>query len=181
MQESTNEELSQMIHDSVWVKDDSEAHGYFLDLTKSLCNTKQSPLSILEIEEIKAGLPMDKSDVATFVNAIISFITTGRVQSNKTIHQLWMNARRCVDITVNEETFSSCNIMTVRLEENGFQGGDAGHGGFVKISITDDSCTNMYVNGVESHYFELEVRGDSERETLTMALEFALKALKENE
>jgi hypothetical protein len=80
--------------------------------------------------------------------------------------------------SINEKTFVSANILTIRVEENGWGGGDAGHGGFVRISITDESSTSMYVNGVESHYFELEVRGDTERETLTQALEFALKTLK---
>ena len=181
MEKIITDELSTLIHDSIWKASDSEAKECYRDTIKFLHNNQGELISLIDIDEITESLPMEYAPVNTYAGAIISYIITGGFQSNESIYQLWVNARRSVDLIVSEETFVSANIITVRVKENGWGGGDAGHGGFVKISITDEASTNMYVNGVESHYFELEVRGDTERETLTQALEFALKTLKENE
>lgn len=78
------------------------------------------------------------------------------------------------------EEFVSANIIGVTLHHNGFQGGDAGHGGFVRINIKDISSTSMFVNGQESNEFELEFCGDAERETLLSALKMIVKELEEN-
>ena len=51
--------------------------------------------------------------------------------------------------------FASANIIGVTLEHNGFQGGDAGHGGFVRLVIQNLSSTFMEVNGQMSEEFEL--------------------------
>ena len=79
------------------------------------------------------------------------------------------------------QEFTSCNILGVTLEHNGFKGGDAGHGGFVSITIEDLSCTSMEVNGKKCGKLELVLRGDTERETLVSALKMIVKELEDNE
>lgn len=66
--------------------------------------------------------------------------------------------------------FTSCNILGLELEHNGMQGGDAGHGGYVKIQIKDLASTSMFLNGEEVEKFEIVFRGDTERDTLVDAL-----------
>lgn len=78
------------------------------------------------------------------------------------------------------QTFINANIISVTLEHNGFQGGDAGHGGFVKITIKDLSGTCMMLNGKDCESFELEFKGDAERITLLSALKMITKELEEN-
>ncbi len=78
------------------------------------------------------------------------------------------------------QEFTSANIIGVTLEHNGFRGGDAGHGGFVKIVIEDLASTSMEVNGNECESLELVIRGDSERETFLSALKMIVKELEEN-
>ena len=73
--------------------------------------------------------------------------------------------------------FTSANIIGVTLEHNGFKGGDAGHGGFVKLIIEDLASTSMEVNGEECEKFELVLRGDSERETFLSALKMVVKEI----
>jgi hypothetical protein len=78
------------------------------------------------------------------------------------------------------QTFTNANIIAVTLEHNGFHGGDAGHGGFVKITIEDLASTYMEVNGKESSKFELLLKGDAERTTLLEALKMITKELENN-
>jgi hypothetical protein len=78
------------------------------------------------------------------------------------------------------QTFTHANIIGVTLEHNGFQGGDAGHGGFVKITFEDLASTYMEVNGKESSKFELLFKGDAERTTLLAALKMITKELEDN-
>lgn len=78
------------------------------------------------------------------------------------------------------QEFTSANIIGVELEHNGKQGGDAGHGGFVKIHIEDIASTCMKLNGVECDEFELSFHGDTERETLLSALKMIVKELEDN-
>ena len=95
-----------------------------------------------------------------------------------------------------KETFYSANILTVEVTHNGFQGGDAGHGGFVTIKLIDEGSTSMegtveYIPGdgyypqkisfEEMNEVSLTFRGDTERDTLVQSLEFILKELKEYE
>jgi hypothetical protein len=79
------------------------------------------------------------------------------------------------------QEFTSHNIIGVTLEHNGFGGGNASHGGFVKLSIENLSSTYMTVNGNDCDNFELMFRGDSERETFLSALKMIVKELEENE
>lgn len=76
--------------------------------------------------------------------------------------------------------FTSANIIQAELTENGYGGGDAGHGGFVTIYIKDISSTCMFVNGQERSEFQLTVKGDTERDTLADALLTIAMALKKN-
>lgn len=89
-----------------------------------------------------------------------------------------------------KKEISSANILNVTVEHNGFQGGDTGHGGFVKITLEDHGSTDMRCKvksdveecdyqDVES--IELFFGGDTERDTLTEALEIILTELKNNE
>lgn len=78
------------------------------------------------------------------------------------------------------QEFTSVNSIGVTLEHNGLQGGDAGHGGFVKLIIQDLGDTSMEVNGLECGKFELLFRGDTERETLVSALKMVVKELEDN-
>lgn len=76
--------------------------------------------------------------------------------------------------------FASMNILETTVEHNGCQGGDAGHGGFVKITFSDLSGTDMEVNGVECEEFSITFKGSSERETLIASLDMILTELKNN-
>lgn len=76
--------------------------------------------------------------------------------------------------------FVSANIIGVTLEHNGNQGGDSGHGGFVRIVIKNLASTDMQVNTVqceEGEQVELKFMGDCERETLTEALKMIVEEL----
>jgi hypothetical protein len=79
-----------------------------------------------------------------------------------------------------KKEITSANILEVGIEHNGYQGGDAGHSGFVKISFMNIASTAMYLNGKEVEHFEFEFKGDSERDTLIDSLEFILDELKNN-
>ena len=76
--------------------------------------------------------------------------------------------------------FIQANILETTVEHNGCQGGDAGHGGFVRITFKDLSCTDMEVNGVECEEFSITFKGSSERETLISSLDMILTELKNN-
>ena len=76
--------------------------------------------------------------------------------------------------------FISANVLETTVEHNGCQGGDAGHGGFVRITFKDLSCTSMKVNGIECEEFSFEFQGSAERETLIESLEMILDELKNN-
>lgn len=79
------------------------------------------------------------------------------------------------------QEFTSANIIGVTVEHNGIQGGDAGHGGFVKIIIEDLGSTSMAIGGKETQKFELEIRGDCERETFISAFKMIVKELETHE
>lgn len=79
-----------------------------------------------------------------------------------------------------EKEFTSANIIKVELTHNGYGGGDAGHGGYVNIKITDLSSTDMSVNGQQCRSFELHLRGDCERDTFADAFKMIAKELKRN-
>ena len=76
--------------------------------------------------------------------------------------------------------FCDCNILSATIQHNGFCGGDAVHGGFVKLTLKDESSTCMFCNGKETDFIEIIFRGDSERKTLLDALKMFVKELEEN-
>jgi hypothetical protein len=78
------------------------------------------------------------------------------------------------------QEFTSHNIMGVTLEHNGFGGGNASRGGFVKLKIKNLASTDMTLNGNDCNEFELIFKGDSERETFLSALKMIVKELEEN-
>ena len=78
-----------------------------------------------------------------------------------------------------EETFTLCNILEVKLEHNGLQGGDGGHGGYVKMNFSNQGAA-IEVNGEECEEVELIFRGDDERLTLVDALKMIVKELEEH-
>tara|TARA_Y100001938_G_C8002248_1_gene385352 strand:- start:595 stop:945 length:351 start_codon:yes stop_codon:yes gene_type:complete len=85
-------------------------------------------------------------------------------------------------VNITKAQLVSANILSVEVQENGIKGGDAGHGGFVKIKLTDDACTSMEarVNGDalrEAEVVEIVFRGDTERDTLREALKSVVDAL----
>jgi hypothetical protein len=102
-----------------------------------------------------------------------------------------------------QKTFTSANLLDVEVIHNGYKGGDAGHGGFVSIKLSDAGSTamdtvvlfNNMTNVKQIHHsspegegFSIEqpgsvtltFKGDTERDTFVEALEFILKELKEN-
>jgi hypothetical protein len=81
------------------------------------------------------------------------------------------------DIRTVYQRFISANILSVSVEHNGVQGGDAGHGGYVKIKIIDEENTAMEVNGKEAESVEITLKGSTERETLIQALIVILREL----
>ena len=91
-----------------------------------------------------------------------------------------MNKYDGVVIKKSTKVFTSMNILETTVEHNGCQGGDAGHGGFVRITFKDVSSTSMEVNGVECEEFSFEFKGSTERDTLVESLEMILTELKNN-
>jgi len=75
------------------------------------------------------------------------------------------------------EEFWAANVIGVTLQHNGLQGGDAGHGGYVRITIKNLGSTCMEVNDEFCDEFELCFRGDSERQTLISALKMIVQEL----
>ena len=78
--------------------------------------------------------------------------------------------------------FIQANILETTVEHNGCQGGDAGHGGFVRITFSDLSGTAMEVNNIDycGSEFSITFKGSSERETLIDSLDMILTELKNN-
>jgi hypothetical protein len=81
--------------------------------------------------------------------------------------------------------FTSANIIGVTVEHNGYQGGDSGHGGYVKILFEDLASTDMEANMIKGNFnepdkIELIFRGSTERATLLAALKMAVKELEEH-
>ena len=76
-----------------------------------------------------------------------------------------------------ERTYTDCCIIKVKLTHNGYQGGDAGHGGFVHLLIKDLSSTAMFVDGEPRAEFSFRVEGDAERDVLIRAMKDIIKEL----
>ncbi len=74
--------------------------------------------------------------------------------------------------------FISANFLETTVEHNGCQGGDAGHGGFIKITFENISSTMMLVNGERCEKFSFEFQDSAERQTFVESLQFILDELK---
>ena len=81
-------------------------------------------------------------------------------------------------IRTSAKVFASMNVLETIVEHNGYHGGDAGHGGYVKITFKDLSATSMEVNGVECEEFSITFKGSTERTTFVESLQFILDELK---
>jgi len=78
-------------------------------------------------------------------------------------------------------------IINATLEHTGYQGGDAGHGGYVAMTFQDLASTSMecYVNDDTSRVepvkkIEMVFRGDEERSCLVRILKAFTKELEKN-
>ncbi len=88
------------------------------------------------------------------------------------------------EVLVSEKEFVSANILKAKITQNGYGGGDSGHGGFVELEFEDLSSTDMeatFSKGSQSEptKITLTFRGDCERDTLIEALEFFVQELKD--
>jgi hypothetical protein len=77
--------------------------------------------------------------------------------------------------------FVGANILGCEVYHNGYQGGDAGHGGYVTIHFKDICSTSMMLNGKYVEEFKFTFQGDSERDTLINALEYISHELKKDQ
>ena len=78
--------------------------------------------------------------------------------------------------------FADCNTLSASVFTTGHMGGDSGHGGHTSFSLTDEDSTDMSVsyvteegmavNNIKVKKVSIDVRGDSELDTLTGALTF---------
>ena len=82
------------------------------------------------------------------------------------------------------KTITLANILEVEAGTNGYQGGDAGHGGRTYFRIEDLGGTDMqshnYLKAYGCKGFEVVFGGDSELNTIIDALEFIVKTLKQS-
>ncbi len=86
-----------------------------------------------------------------------------------------MKTRRVI-----ETEFMNINVLGLKIEHNGTKGGDAGHGGFVSITLVNEGSTFMELNGVKTDGFNFTFRGDSERDTLISALHVIINELEKH-
>ena len=70
-------------------------------------------------------------------------------------------------------------LYDFEIIHNGIQGGDAGHGGFVVIRLSNFDGT-LYVNGKETKSMFIRVEGDAERQTLIDIFKLVVDELENN-
>lgn len=95
------------------------------------------------------------------------------------------------EINIASKSIQDIAGFKVQVQQNGYKGGDGGHGGFVKILLQPNDQTYCELNLVDDRgnsknyerpqFIELTVRGDSEREVLILSLEFIIGELKKYE
>lgn len=78
------------------------------------------------------------------------------------------------------EEFVDHNILGVTIEHNGYKGGSASKGGFVKITFDNLTSTYMMINGEQTDKIILEIQGDSERDTFASAFKLIYDELTKN-
>lgn len=69
-------------------------------------------------------------------------------------------------------SFADACILGVEVRTNGFQGGDAGHGGETHITFRDESSTAMDLIDVKEGTFTIRFRGDAELRVLARAIHY---------
>jgi hypothetical protein len=85
-------------------------------------------------------------------------------------------------LTIYKTECNSANVLEVQVGTNCPQGGDAGHGGRTVFRLINRSGTEMKCRlndgeAVETSSIEILLAGDSECDTFTEALAFALEVL----
>lgn len=173
-----NEELDALFSDSIWFEDKEQAKASFNALMKLVDELSKSPRDYEYYESFATELDKEPKEIKRFNNLLLIQLITGLWREKLKPIEIWNRAYNSTQITT--QTFTDCNIITVDVTDTGFKGGDAGHGCVVKFSITDVAATCMYVNGMEASFFELELRGDSERRTLLDALKFVVDIIETN-
>lgn len=172
------DELIDAFTEAVFYTDETEAN----DAAKVLKRWMKDNGELFSIREANEKfMPTNDRHGAVFYfqNTIRHYLTSGKWKSNLSFEQLLKEARQYVDVlTVTTETIVSLNVMEMQVADTGYQGGDAGHGGFVSLHIKDLAGTCMEVNGESVDEFTITFRGDSERKTFVEALEIAVSAIK---
>lgn len=81
----------------------------------------------------------------------------------------------------NTQEFINFSIFEVTIETNGYHGGDAGHGGFLKVEFKDSSATGWecivdkydeYEKTEQPRSVKLTFRGDSEIENFYESIKY---------
>jgi len=87
-------------------------------------------------------------------------------------------------VTTYEREFCHANILNVEAGTTGYKGGDSGHGGITYFRISDLGGTDIEVRPVlssriddEIEGFEVKLGGDSELDTIILALKFIVDVL----
>ena len=87
-----------------------------------------------------------------------------------------------VSIPTFGASYDICNMLSVEVGTNGFRGCDSGHGSHTYLSFENGYSTDMSVSidGVQysADKIELMFGGDNELEMVILALEYAVKNLK---
>ena len=74
--------------------------------------------------------------------------------------------------TSSNASFSDACILRANFETNGFQGGDAGHGGETRITFLDEGGTAMDLVDMKEGSFTMRFKGDAELRVLAQAIHF---------
>ena len=75
-------------------------------------------------------------------------------------------------------SFTDACILGVEISTNGFQGGDAGHGGETRITFRDEASTAMDIIDQKEGAFTIRFRGDAELRVLARAIHYLDRKLK---
>jgi hypothetical protein len=173
-----NEDLYALFNESVWFADLKHAEISFNELMELVIKETKMARKYEDYEDFEKCAQIDIPEIKKFANGLFIHLLSGLWQLKQTPKEVWMAAWMSTDKnTIVEETFTDCNILTVIVEDTGVQGGDAGHGGFVKLTLKNDSCTAMSINGVDSDLIEIQFSGDAERRTFYEALKVAVKTI----
>ena len=142
------DELIDAFTEAVFYTDETEANASSKVL-KRLMKESGGLFSIREGHDKFMPTNDRHGAVFYFQNTIRNYLTSGKWKSNLSFEQLLKEAREYVDaLTVTTETIVSLNVMEVQVADTGYQGGDAGHGGFVSLRIKDLASTKLSMRSV---------------------------------